>query len=378
MKKFIISSLLLISTAASAQKQIYGLPTNANNPTDAYAMGKVADKIKRLNINVNSITLQFNDYFVPQQPVYQAMAGDVTMIYKPIARKGGKAGPDEAFAMWGAIKQYYWELATKNKTFIIGYPISDEFKTPNKAGAGQHFENGSMYWSNATGAHEVHGAIKDKWKTLGWENSFLGFPKTDETATPDKKGRFNFFEGGAIYFHPNIGTYAIDNSKIKVWEKEGWEKGKLGYPVSDAVIKNNNEMQQFEFGAIVSCKASAYKVLFNSQRSKDGVYTKWIKTGGFDSYLGDIINGNKNYPKNHKYHFAEFQNGYIYESGSSAVVIKKGPIFEYFAKQGFENGHLGYPIQDEFTKSDGIIVQSFEHGTVFWSKSLGAFERDLK
>lgn len=306
-----------------------------------------------------------------------------------------KSNNSEAYAVWGDIFKKYTALLngdiikgkngrgeSVNQKYFLGAPMSDEFRTPQKNGAGQHFEGGSIYWSPTTGAYEVHGSIKDKWASLGWENSFLGFPVTDETATPDGFGRFNFFQGGAIYFHPNLGTFAVPKMIAEVWKKEGWEIGKLGYPISDEIIKNNNSVQYFEFGAVISCKAAPYKVIFNSFREKNGLYTKWKLTGGVDSYLGDLVTPNKNYPKAFRYHFAEFQKGFIYENPNlvvnnqiTAFVILKGPIFDYYAKKGWEAGSLGFPVSDESKTSDGTIYQNFERGTIYYSKSLGAFEQ---
>jgi uncharacterized protein with LGFP repeats len=302
-----------------------------------------------------------------------------------------RSNKSEPFVVWGEIFNKYSKYLTGepgktergtsniNQNYFLGAPTSDEFKTPNKNGAGQHFEGGSMYWSPATGAHEVHGAIKDKWAALGWENSFLGFPVSDEASTPDGYGRFNFFEGGAIYFHPNLGTYAVPKMIAEVWKKEGWEKGKLGYPVSDEIIKNNNSVQYFEFGATISTKARPYKVIYNSLRGNNGLYAKWRATGGADSYLGDLVTPNKNYPKTYQYHFAEFQNGFIYENpsinGNPAFVIKKGPFFDYYASKKWETGYLGFPISDEIASGDNFTIQKFEGGTIFYSPNTGAFEK---
>ena len=301
-----------------------------------------------------------------------------------------KSETSNAYAVWGDIFAKYSKFLTGdspkklergatniNQKYFLGAPTSDEFRTPNKNGAGQHFEGGSIYWSPATGAHEVHGAIKDKWASLGWENSFLGFPTTDETTTPDGFGRFNFFEGGAIYYHPHLGTFAVPKMIAEVWKKEGWEKGKLGYPVSDEIIKNNNSVQYFEFGAAISTKASPYKVIYNSFRANYGLYTKWRATGGIDSYLGDLITPNKNYPKMFKYHFVEFQNGFIYENPgvSNAFVIKKGPFFDYYASKKWETGYLGLPISDEIPSRDNFTIQKFEGGTILYNPTTGAFEK---
>jgi uncharacterized protein with LGFP repeats len=58
--------------------------------------------------------------------------------------------------------------------------VSDELVTPDGVGRYNHFERGSIYWTPKTGAYEVHGAIRDKWASLGWERGKLGYPTSDE------------------------------------------------------------------------------------------------------------------------------------------------------------------------------------------------------
>ena len=46
----------------------------------------------------------------------------------------------------------------------------------------------SIYWHpDVSGgvARQVEGRIRDKWRDLGWENSRLKYPTTDEIITPD-------------------------------------------------------------------------------------------------------------------------------------------------------------------------------------------------
>jgi hypothetical protein len=95
----------------------------------------------------------------------------------------------------------------------LGYPVTDENVTPDGIGRYNHFQSGSIYWTPNTGAHEVHGLIREKWAALGWERSALGYPISDETDEVDGSGRFNVFEHGTI--HWNRGSNAItvkDNS----------------------------------------------------------------------------------------------------------------------------------------------------------------------
>uniref|UniRef100_UPI00403C0465 LGFP repeat-containing protein n=1 Tax=Streptomyces hayashii TaxID=2839966 RepID=UPI00403C0465 len=104
---------------------------------------------------------------------------------------------------------------------ILKLPLNDETRTPNKPGAFNHFQGGSIYWSPTTGAHEIHGAIRDKWAAMGWENSALGFPTTDETRTPNKPGAFNHFQGGSIYWSPTTGAHEIHGAIRDKWAAMG-------------------------------------------------------------------------------------------------------------------------------------------------------------
>ncbi|HEX2057471.1 MAG TPA: galactose oxidase-like domain-containing protein [Actinomycetota bacterium] len=121
---------------------------------------------------------------------------------------------------------------------FLGNPVSPEQATPDGAGRFRHYQGGSIYWHPATAAHEVHGAIRAKWQSLGWETSFLGYPLTDETTTPDGVGRFNHFQGAtvggaSIYWHPSTGAHEVHGAIRGLWSSLGWETSALGYPTSD-------------------------------------------------------------------------------------------------------------------------------------------------
>jgi uncharacterized protein with LGFP repeats len=89
---------------------------------------------------------------------------------------------------------------------FLGFPTTDETGTPDGRGRYNHFEGGSIYWTPENGAHEVHGAIRDKWASLGWERSHLGYPVGDEETPPNGQGRYSKFEGGHILWTPEGGT----------------------------------------------------------------------------------------------------------------------------------------------------------------------------
>ena len=84
-------------------------------------------------------------------------------------------------------------------TGFLGFPKTDEMVTPDRIGRYNHFTGGSIYWTPATGAHEVHGLIRDRWAALGWERSRLGYPTTDEYGVTF--GRKNTFQRGEIFWN---------------------------------------------------------------------------------------------------------------------------------------------------------------------------------
>src|SRR5674536_192705 len=136
-----------------------------------------------------------------------------------------------AHEVHGLIAAHYAELG--GPTSLLGFPLTDETATPDGTGRFNHFTGGSIYWTPATGAHEVHGAIREKWAALGWELGVAGYPLTDETATPDGTGRFNHFTGGSIYWTPATGAHEVHGAIRDKWAALGWERGVAGYPLTD-------------------------------------------------------------------------------------------------------------------------------------------------
>ena len=120
----------------------------------------------------------------------------------------------------------------------FGVPCTGERSTPDGVGRYSHFndDTSSIYWSPSTGAWAIMGDIRTKWASLGWERSPLGYPVTDELPTSDGVGRFNHFAGAAsIYWSPQTGANMVDGDIRNRWESLGWEGSYLGYPTSDTV-----------------------------------------------------------------------------------------------------------------------------------------------
>jgi LGFP repeat len=120
----------------------------------------------------------------------------------------------------------------------------------------RNFERGAIFVSVGGKAHEVHGAIYQKYMSLGGLGSFLGFPQTDEQSTLFETGRFNHFDRGSIYWTPETSAWSVRGAiRDKWWQLDG-DRSHLGYPISDeenwpTANSSDGRISHFQNGSIV-------------------------------------------------------------------------------------------------------------------------------
>jgi uncharacterized protein with LGFP repeats len=155
--------------------------------------------------------------------------------------------PGGSGTVTGASAEKYKELGGCDSP--LGRPTSDELPTADGIGRYNTFENGSIYWKPEAGAHAVMGAIRDKWKALGWEIKWVGYPTTDEIASGN--GHYNVFEGASIYSSPQAGTHEVHGTIREKYKSIGAEKSELGYPTTDEYAIAGGRRNDFEGGSIL-------------------------------------------------------------------------------------------------------------------------------
>ncbi len=148
----------------------------------------------------------------------------------------------------GDIKARYDRLGASGGQ--LGVPVTHERPTPLRPGAFNHFRRGSIYWSPVTGAHAVWGAVRDRWAGLGWESSRLGFPTTGELRTPARPGAFHHFQGGSVYWSPATGAHPVWGTIRDRWASMGWENSSLGFPTSAEYGVPGGVRQDFQNGSV--------------------------------------------------------------------------------------------------------------------------------
>jgi len=149
----------------------------------------------------------------------------------------------------GAIGSHFTALGEERGP--LGYPTSDESTARDGVGRFNSFQRGVTYWSPTTGAQEVHGAIRDKWAALGSETGLLGYPTTDEGGSRDGVGRYNGFQGGMTFWSPATGANAVQGAILGRWLSMGAEAGSLGYPVTDEYAVPGGRRSDFQRGSLV-------------------------------------------------------------------------------------------------------------------------------
>ncbi|NAZ82788.1 SpoIID/LytB domain-containing protein [Kineococcus sp. R8] len=248
----------------------------------------------------------------------------------------------------------------------LGSALSGERATPSTPGAFQHFAGGSIYFSAATGAHDVRGGIRDRWAALGWENG-LGFPTSGDTRTPNGSGYFTHFQGGSIYFSPATGVHEVRGAIRQRWAALGWENG-LGYPTTGDLRTPNGRgyFTHFQGGSIYFSPATG------AQEVRGGIRDAWAAQGWENGALGFPVTGDRRTPAGTGW-YTQFQGGSIYATAVGGVRSVRGPIRDAWAAQGWENGALGYPVGDQ--QGSGVVSQRFQGGTLTFDPATGRTTR---
>ncbi|EHR63629.1 PQQ-dependent sugar dehydrogenase [Saccharomonospora cyanea] len=154
----------------------------------------------------------------------------------------------------GPIAEKYVELGGHER---FGPPITDQTSTPDGEGRFNHFlgtsytRTASVYWTQRTGAHAVWGEVRKRWAAMKWERGPLGYPTTDERRTPDGIGRYNHFtKGGSVYWTPRTGAHAVYGAIRVRWAELGWERSYLGYPLTSEYSVPGGRRNDFQSGSL--------------------------------------------------------------------------------------------------------------------------------
>lgn len=144
-----------------------------------------------------------------------------------------------AHSIWGAIGALFENLGSTGGR--LGFPLSDDlpaFKSPqDTVGTFQRFEDladypepigsppvrcgGTIYWSEATGAHATWGRLGEAYERLGGTSSPLGFPTSPERKALQSPfgstGWCQDFQGGVLYYSDQYGGFPVSGPILDLY-----------------------------------------------------------------------------------------------------------------------------------------------------------------
>ncbi|HEX6462582.1 MAG TPA: PQQ-dependent sugar dehydrogenase [Candidatus Saccharimonadales bacterium] len=243
----------------------------------------------------------------------------------------------------------------------LGSPIGAE--TSVGSGRMRPYQNGAIYWSPATGAHFVLGAIRGVYETQGGPIGTLGFPITDEFVITG--GARQNFQNGALVWTPGVGTFQLFAANRAKYDALGAENGRLKLPISNEyVVAGGGVRQDFQGGSLLWSASTGSHLLAG------GIRVAYDARGGSGGSLGFpitdefVINGGVR---------QNFQGGSLIWSAAS------GNTFMLFAANGAKydalggpTSFLGLPVSNEYVVAGGGVRQDFQHGLLLWSAATGS------
>ncbi len=244
----------------------------------------------------------------------------------------GAPGTVFGFQVYGAIGEKWKQLGAESGP--LGAPMTDEMPAAH-GGRFNNFQHGSIYWHPETGAHVIWGLIGEQWNKLGREE--FGYPITDELTAPDGQGRYNHFRAvhlpnkpeASIYWTSSTGAHEVYGGIRDKWANLGWEKSVLGYPTSgefqDGIYRRSN----FQGG-----------------------YIRWSPQGGAQPVAN---------------------NGKMCDFGQANALRPYGLIGAAWSGIKGEMGPLGCPLTPEMNIPGGGTgrIQTFDYGQITWSPNTG-------
>ncbi|AZZ41075.1 hypothetical protein C0Z11_00870 [Acidipropionibacterium jensenii] len=216
----------------------------------------------------------------------------------------GASNPARGYSVSGAIGVKY---NTVRKA--LGEPTAAAVRRGD-GGYYQTFTRGVITYSSRTGAHEFHGAINARWRSLGVETAFsrLGYATSDGNS-------FVAFSRGGIVNNPGRGrAFLVEGAIFRKLQTAGGTP-RLGYPKSDEVNGRGNgvrRMNWFEAGAIT------WDVNGRTAVVRGAIHKTWAYRGSERSRYGRPISDEyrlgKRTAQNFSNHYRlEYQGGTVRE-----------------------------------------------------------------
>jgi uncharacterized protein with LGFP repeats len=262
---------------------------------------------------------------------------------------------------------------------------------PAGTGFAQNFASGKMFFTAATGAHLMQGAILEKYESLGGPaDSDLGFPTIDE-GPGRAPGSVNVTLSGAdnpvIFWTPDTGARVVRGPVNAAWDKLGGSSGVLGVPAEDETYKGAVVTQKFIGGELsYDSHAKTFTTvppelagqLAGLDIPEDPVAAINAARRAAGGPLGPLgAADGEPYPIGSDGFGQDFVNGKIFYSPDTGANVVTGQVLAKYESVGGPEGDLGFPVTSEV---DGGVAPASRMSTfaaedkpvIFWTPDHGA------
>ncbi|AFM16920.1 uncharacterized protein potentially involved in peptidoglycan biosynthesis [Mycolicibacterium chubuense NBB4] len=258
-------------------------------------------------------------------------------------------------------------------------------------GFAQNFASGKAFFTPATGAHLMQGAILDKYESLGGPaDSDLGFPTIDEGPgrAPDSRNTtFSAPDNPVIFWTADTGARVVRGPVNAAWDRLGGSSGVLGVPAEDETYDGPVVSQKFTGGEIsYDSRAKKFTTqppelagqLADLQIADDPVSAINAARRAAGGPLGPLgAADGEPYKIGDKGYGQNFVNGKIFYSPDTGANVVTGQVLAKYESVGGPQGDLGFPITGEV---DGGLAPSSrmsafaaaDKPVIFWTPDYGA------
>lgn len=324
---------------------------------------------------VSQVTPAQRDAAITKMAAYEKLGAPLGPVVTGLKNGGASRQYQKGFILWspqtgawvskGGIRTAYAKLGLQNG--VMGYPTSTEGDEGiiGSLWYTQNYQGGVITWHPQFGGHAIIGAFHDRWKNDGREAG-LGYAVNDVQTGLKNGGSGQRFKDGFIYSTPKTGVRSLTGIIAPIWDYEGRENSKLGYPITQQYrTANGVQAQDFQHGVIAYNSKNA--TILTGPISK-----KYFSVGGYTSVIGFPEEYRETTGLKNGGVTKTFERGAIVWSPANGAFVSKGAIRAAWLKTGAQNGKLGYPTTDEITFTDGQVSQFFERGVIVWSAKKGA------
>lgn len=246
----------------------------------------------------------------------------------------------------------------------LGYPTAEVVCQSGRCR--QVFQHGEITWAPGVGARLLQGGILGSWASTGGMTGPLGSAVTEMVCGLNRAGCGQHFQGGSLFWSPTSGTHAMYGAIRDRWFRQNGQDGSLAYPIGNMFCAGHC-IQYYQGGTIVWSPSTGAVVVTGA------IAGRWQADGATAGGLG-LPTGEIGCGLNRGGCAQHYRGGSIYWSPASGTQAVQGAIKDAYWRQRGQDGRLGYPLSG-MACSGPTCRQVFQGGEITWSAARGTSTR---